>query len=196
MRISIRTTLTAVTLAALTAMTAAGCSSAAKSPAAGATAGGTAQGAATSAAAGSGSGSGTGSSQGGSSSELDVCKLLPLAQASSAGGETYASAVATTIAPGQDQCVYEGPASSYARMTVIVYQSDSGVTFQTVDAVQTGIGTVTNVSGVGDKAIAGAIELDVEAGSHVISVEGADGMATGDDSASIAVAKAVIAALG
>ena len=60
-------------------------------------------------------------------SDIDVCKLLTAAQASSLGGDTYATAVPTTIAPGQDQCVYEGPAASYARMTVIVYQADSGV---------------------------------------------------------------------
>lgn len=160
---------------------------------------GAAQGAATSAAAGSGSGSstgsGSGSSQGGSSSEIDACKLLSAAQASSIGGETYTAAVTSTIAPGQDQCAYATSDDSTA-LTIIVYQSNSGVTFQTMSSVQAGVGSVTNVSGVGDKAIAGSIELDVEAGSHLIAVEGANGMATGDDSASIALAKAVITALG
>ena len=193
MRFSISKTAAVVALAALTAMTAAGCSSSSKSPAAGAPASGAAQGAATTAAAGSGSGSG--SSQGGSSADIDACKLLSAAQASSIGGETYTSAATSTIAPGQDQCAYATSDDSNA-LTIIVYQPNSGVTFQTMSSVQAGVGTVTNVSGVGDKAIAGAIELDVQAGSHLIAVEGADGMITGDDSKSIALAKAVITALG
>ena len=195
MRFSISKTAAAVALAALTAMTAAGCSSSSKSPAAGAPASGAAQGAATTASAGTGSGSGSGSSQGGSSADIDACKLLSAAQASSIGGETYTSAATSTIAPGQDQCAYATSDDSNA-LTIIVYQPNSGVTFQTMSSVQAGVGTVTNVSGVGDKAIAGAIELDVQAGSHLIAVEGADGMITGDDSKSIALAKAVITALG
>ena len=55
------------------------------------------------------------------------------------------------------------------------------------------MGQVNAVSGVGDQAIAGEIELDVQVGNRIVSVEGAPG--GGDGSVSIGVGKAVVAAL-
>jgi hypothetical protein len=80
-------------------------------------------------------------------------------------------------------------------LVVIVYQPGSGVTWQTMTTVLKGTGTVTSVSGVGDKAMAGAVELDAQAGSRLVAIQGAGGTLTGDYSAAAAIAKAVIAAL-
>ena len=129
----------------------------------------------------------------GAGGEINACSLLPAAQASSLSGKQYTAATPSTIATGQDQCDYaraDGP-----DLTVIVYQPSSGVTFAMATSVQNGAGTVTNVSGVGDKAIAGSIELDVQAGDRLIAVEGAGGTLTGDYSQAVAIAKAIIAAL-
>lgn len=132
-------------------------------------------------------------SSGSGGAEIDACSLLSASQASSLVGNQYTAATPSTIAPGQDQCDYaraDGP-----DLTVIVYQPSSGVTFEMATSVQSGAGTVTNVSGVGDKAIAGSIELDVAIGDRIIAVEGAGGTLTGNYSRAVDVAKAVIAAL-
>ena len=132
-------------------------------------------------------------SSGGAGAEINACSLLSAAQASSLGGKQYTAATPSTIAPGQDQCEYHGADGS--DLTVIVYQPSSGVTFDMLSSVQKGAGTVTNVSGVGDQAIVGAIELDVQTGDRLIAVEGAGGTLTGDYSHAVAIAKAIIAAL-
>jgi hypothetical protein len=132
-------------------------------------------------------------SSGSGGAEIDACSLLSASQASSLVGNQYTAATPSTIAPGQDQCDYaraDGP-----DLIVIVYQPSSGVTFEMATSVQSGAGTVTNVSGVGDKAIAGEIELDVQAGDRIIAVEGAGGTLTSDYSRAVSVAKAIIAAL-
>ena len=125
--------------------------------------------------------------------EINACSLLSAAQASSLGGNQYTAATPSTIATGQDQCDYANAGGS--DLTVIVYQPSSGVSFAMVNSVQQGAGTVTPVSGVGDQAIAGAIELDVKTGDRLIAIEGAGGTLTGDYSHAVAVAKAIIAAL-
>jgi hypothetical protein len=130
---------------------------------------------------------------GGAGADINACSLLPAAQASSLSGKQYTAATPSTIATGQDQCEYKG--ADGADLTVIVYQPSSGVTFDMVNTVQQGAGTVTPVSGVGDQAIAGAIELDVKTGDRLIAVEGAGGTLTGDYSHAVAMAKAIIAAL-
>ena len=136
---------------------------------------------------------GASTSGGGTGAEINACSLLSVAQASSLAGNQYTAATPSTIAPGQDQCDYaraDGP-----DLTIIVYQPSSGVTLGMATSVQSGAGTVTDVSGVGDKAIAGSIELDVQTGDRIIAVEGAGGTLTGDYSRAVAVAKAIIAAL-
>jgi hypothetical protein len=77
---------------------------------------------------------------------------------------------------------------------VIVYQSGSGVTFDMLKSVQSGVGAVTDVSGVGDKAIGGPIELDIQAGDRLVAIQGAG--KGGNSSVAIAVGKAIVAALG
>ena len=132
-------------------------------------------------------------SSGGAGAEINACSLLSAAQASSLGGNQYTAATPSTIATGQDQCDYANAGGS--DLMVIVYQPSSGVTFDMLTSVQKGVGTVTNVSGVGDKAIVGSIELDVQTGDRLIAVEGAGGTLTGGYSGAVAIAKAIIAAL-
>ena len=135
--------------------------------------------------------SGDSSKSGGSN--FDACTLLSPAEVSSLEGHPYGAPTPQTIASGQDQCTYKNAAAP-VDLVVIVYQANSGVTFDMLKSVQSGVGAVTNISGVGDKAIAGSIELDVQVGDRLIAVEGAGG--GGSSSVSIALGKAAVAALG
>lgn len=107
-------------------------------------------------------------------------------------GKPYTSAKASTIASGQNQCAYSD--SNFDSLTVIVYQSTSGVSFQMLTTVQSGAGDTKPVSGVGDKAIIGQIELDAQAGNYLVAVQG-PGLLNDETAQATAVAKAVIAAL-
>ena len=131
---------------------------------------------------------------GGSASELDACTLLTTAEASTLGGKQFSAAASKTIARGQDQCTYTAGDNS-SSLIIIVYQPSSGVSWQMMTSVLSGSGAVTNVSGVGDKAMVGQIELDAQAGTRLVAIQGAGGNLTGDNSKAIAIAKAVIAAL-
>jgi hypothetical protein len=134
------------------------------------------------------------SSAGGNSSGTNACSLLSLAQASSlVGDRTFTAAVPSTIAAGQDQCAY-AVGGDTTNMIVIVYQPDSGVTFDMLSSVNASVGSIKTVSGVGDKAVIGSIELDAQAGSRAVAVEG--GFVGQDATAAIAVTKAIISALG
>jgi hypothetical protein len=175
--------LTAACLAAVAA-SATACSSGSKTAAA----------APATAAANSSPGSSGVAPGGGSGQDLNACALLSVTRASSLGSKHYSAAKAQVIAAGQDQCTYKGTGGG-SDLIVIVYQPVSGVTWQTMTSVLKGTGTVTSVSGVGDKAMVGAIELDAQAGSRLVAVLGAGGTLTGDHTAAAAIAKAVIAAL-
>ena len=133
------------------------------------------------------------SSTGNSSAQVDTCSLLPLAEAESLAAQQYSSATPQTIASGQDQCTYAS-ADQGADLVVIVYQPNSGVSFAMMKSVQNGVGPVAEVTGVGDQAIVGQIELDAQAGTRLVAVEGAGGLGSNEDRA-VAVAKAVIVAL-
>jgi hypothetical protein len=79
-------------------------------------------------------------------------------------------------------------------MIVIIYQPNSGVSFSTLTSTAD---ATTSVPGVGDKAMSGGIELDVEAGNKIIAIQAAGGIGYGGSfTGAIAVAKALIAALG
>lgn len=132
----------------------------------------------------------TSGSSGGTS---NACSLLSAAKVSTLAGHAYTSATPKTIANGQDQCTYANTAA-YIDLIVIVYQPTSGVTLDVLSSVQGGVGSTTSVVGVGDKAIAGTIELDIQAGDRLVAIEGAG--KSGDSSESIAIGKAVVAALG
>ena len=133
-------------------------------------------------------------SAGGSSADIDVCSLLSVAQATTLVAKyPYSASTPATIATGQDTCTYTntGPLPD---MVVIVYQPGSGVSFSVLTDAS---GATTSVSGVGDKAASGDIELDVQAGNRLIAVQAAGGIGyDGSFAGATAVAKAIIAALG
>lgn len=124
--------------------------------------------------------------------EINACSLLTGAQASSLTGRSYGTGTASTIAPGQDQCDYPYSGAGID-LTVIVYQPSSGVSWNVMTSVLSGVGTVQQVAGVGDKAMFAGIELDVATGKWLVSVQGAD--ALNADTGSIAVAKEIVGAL-
>jgi hypothetical protein len=134
------------------------------------------------------------SSAAGGSADIDACSLLSTARASSLVGKHYTAAAPKTIAAGQDQCTYNA-ANFGSDLTVIVYQPDGGVTMSMLKTVQAGAGKVTNLSGIGDAAIIGPLELDAQVGTKLIAIEGAGGTLIGDNTKAIAVAHAVISAL-
>ena len=131
---------------------------------------------------------------GNSASTLDACSLLSAARASSLVGKTYASAVTKTIATGQDQCTYDTTDNS-SSLVVVVYQPSSGVSWQMLKSVLSDTGAVTPVSGVGDRAMVGPIELDVQTGEQLVAIQGAGGTVTGNYSKVVEVAKSVVAGL-
>jgi hypothetical protein len=124
--------------------------------------------------------------------DIDACSLMTGAQASSLTGRSYGAGVSKTIALGQDQCTYpySGPSVD---LVVIIYQPNSGVSLDIMRSVLSGVGTVADVPGVGDKAIFAGIELDVATGQRLIAVQGAD--ALNSDTGAIAIAKHLVSAL-
>ena len=67
-------------------------------------------------------------------------------------------------------------------------------TWSTASGVLSSLGSTTSVSGVGDKAILGGEQLDVQAGARIIAIEG-DAVSTNSSGAE-ALAKKLISALG
>jgi hypothetical protein len=117
-----------------------------------------------------------------------------VAQASALTGARYTSDAPQSIAKGQDVCTYTN-SGNLPSMVVTIYQSDSGITWQSLSTVLAGIGAVTNVSGVGDKAIVGGgEELDAQVGDRYFDITGA-GALSGNSSAAVAVSKVIVAAL-
>lgn len=125
--------------------------------------------------------------------ELNACSLLTGAQASSLTGRAYGAGSASTIAPGQDQCDYPYSGAGID-LTVIVYQPSSGVSWDMMNSVLSGVGTVQQVSGVGDKAMFAGIELDFATGKWLVAIQGAGGL--GQDAGAIAIGKQLVGALG
>jgi hypothetical protein len=123
--------------------------------------------------------------------ELNACSLLTGAQASSLTGHQLDAGTASTLAPGQDACHYSGGGYD---LRVTVYQPSSGVSWATMQRVLSGAGTVTQVPGVGDKAMFGGIELDVATGKWLVAIQGADDK-VGQDASAIAIGKELVGAL-
>jgi hypothetical protein len=113
-------------------------------------------------------------------------------QASSLTGRKYGAGTPATIAPGQDQCTYpySGPSVD---LVVIVYAPTSGVSWSVMQSVLGGVGPITQVSGVGDKAMFAGIELDVQTGKWLVAIQGADDL--NKDAGAIAIAKQLVGAL-
>jgi hypothetical protein len=151
--------------------------------------------------AGGASNAGTGSSsapnsssgQSGNATDINACALVSASAASALMGQTFTGSSSQKLAPGQDSCTYATSDDSQA-LQVIVYQPSSGVTWSMMKAVQSQAGKVTPVSGVGDKAILGEIELDVQAGKHFVAIEG--GPVNADASGAESLARTIVTALG
>ncbi|HEY5230333.1 MAG TPA: hypothetical protein VIJ11_05530, partial [Galbitalea sp.] len=69
----------------------------------------------------------------------------------------------------------------------------SGVSWSVMQSVLGGVGTVTQVSGVGDKAMFSSIELDIQTGKWLIAIQGADNL--NQDTGAIAIGKELVGAL-
>jgi hypothetical protein len=144
-----------------------------------------------------------GSAAGGAAA-VDVCAIFPTMVAAKAGGLDLDSAVPDPSGAGQYGCTYGSDGDSAADFedipNVVVYTSASPMTLgalkNSLDASASQDGPTVAVSGVGDKAYAGADGVVAQAGDHLVEVSGLAGDLTGDHSMSTALAKAVIAALG
>jgi hypothetical protein len=143
----------------------------------------------------SGGGSTPGGSSGGSgaSGSTNVCNLISASAAGSALGATYTGAKAGTLSTGEDACTYAASGSPDA-LIVTVYEPSSGTNWTTFNGVLESVGPVKAISGVGDKASLGGTQLDVEAGSRFIAIEG--DAVTSNPSGAEALAKKLISALG
>jgi len=142
---------------------------------------------------GTSTGGGSTTAGGGSSGGTNVCSLISASAASSAMGVSYTGAKSGTLSTGEDTCTYATSASSTA-LIATVYESNSGMTWATASGVLSSLGSTTSVSGVGDKAILGGEQLDVQAGARIIAIEG-DAVSTNSSGAE-ALAKKLISALG
>jgi hypothetical protein len=127
--------------------------------------------------------------------KLDACSLLTGAQASSLTGRQFGAGATSTIAAGQDQCDYPYQGTDFGvDLIVIVYEPTSGVSWDTMSSVLSGVGTVMQVSGVGDKAMFAGVELDLATGKWLVAIQGAD-PGVGQDTGAIAIGKELVGAL-
>jgi hypothetical protein len=141
---------------------------------------------------------------GGAVAAVNVCAILPTMVAAKATGVDLDSAAPDPSGPGQYGCTYSSDGDSAADIEdnpdIVVYTSASPMTLDglkdSLDAAASQDGPTVAVSGVGDKAYAGAGGVIAQAGNHLIDVSGMAGDLTGDHSMSTALAKAVISALG
>jgi hypothetical protein len=142
-------------------------------------------------------GSTPGASSSGAGAAIDVCTVLPPAAASQASGLTLTSATASTPAQGQYFCNYSG--TGISNPDIAVYSADSGVTLAALKVALDGAASqdapTVAVSGVGDKAYAGADGVIAQFGDRFIAVQGVSDDIFGKHATSEALAKAVIAAL-
>ncbi|HEV2633888.1 MAG TPA: hypothetical protein VGX23_02005 [Actinocrinis sp.] len=135
---------------------------------------------------------------------MNVCALVSTMAASKATELDLDSAVPDPSGAGQYGCTYSSDGDSTADLEnnpdVVVYTAASPMTLDglkdSLDATASQDAPTVSVSGVGDKAYAGAGGVVVQAGNHLIDVSGMSGDLTGDHSLSTALAKAVISALG
>lgn len=140
-----------------------------------------------------GSTSGGSSGGSGSSGSTNVCSLISASAAGSAMGATYTGAKSGTLSTGEDACTYAASGSPDA-LIVTVYEPSSNTNWTTFNGVLESLGPVKAVSGVGDKASLGGTQLDVEAGTRFIAIEG--DAVTSNPSGAESLAKTLISALG
>ena len=78
---------------------------------------------------------------------FDVCTILPFAQAAQLSGQPYTQGTATS-SEGLYGCAYDDADATVPGLNVTILQDDSGDTWSAVHT-----GAVTDVSGLGDKAL-------------------------------------------
>ena len=117
-----------------------------------------------------------------------MCSLMPGTQAATLSGRAFGAGTESVLSPGAYQCEY--PYAGGVAMDIIVYAPNSGVNWAALQSQISGEGTVMQVSGVGDKAMFAAIDLDVATGKYLIDISAAGG--DGDDTGAIAIAKALV----
>jgi chitinase len=132
----------------------------------------------------------------GKSSSIDVCALVPAVAASGLLGKPVSSASSSSPLPGGHQCAY---ATDVLIVTVIVFDASSHVSLATLKPSLAGstspAAPLVAVSGVGDQAFAAASGLIASFGSNTLQIQGNVGDVAGNHATSIALAKAVIAAV-
>ena len=140
----------------------------------------------------------------GAAAAVNVCSILPTMVAAKATGVDLDSAVPDPSGAGMYGCTYSSDGDTTADLEdtphVVVFTSASPMTLgglkNSLDASASQDAPTVAVSGVGDKAYAGADGIVVQAGDHLIQVSGMADDLSGDHSMSTALAKAVITALG
>lgn len=165
-----RTTTAMLLVLTLGAFALAACSSSSsKTPVTASNAGTAASSQATTASKPASSPSSTTKKTGGSS--IDVCALLPAAQASSINSVTYDSSQSKSVASGYDTCTYHNSGSvdpiDIQNLDVsLLSLSGCWTSLQTAD------GPGTNVDGIGDAAFGYSIGIDVKVGDRCLEISG------------------------
>ena len=136
----------------------------------------------------------------GASSGGNVCSLLTAARASSITGVTYTASTPSSGASG-NSCLYKGPTGSPMNITVQTNAGSAAAWKNEMSTLGTDGEAAVMISGVGDRAATSTGSLGTQSGNWIIQVDNADEKAVnggnigGDFTASMAVAKAIIAAL-
>ncbi len=149
------------------------------------------------------SGSSVGAGPAASDMALDVCAIFPVSAAAKASGLNLTSAVADLGGSGQYGCTYSSDGTTAVDLEnnpdVTVYTSASPLT---LDGLKAGLDASASqnaptvaISGVGDKAYAGADGIIAQSGSHIVEVSGLATDLSGNHVASSAIANALLAAL-
>jgi hypothetical protein len=124
--------------------------------------------------------------------------------ASKTSGLDLSSSTADPSGAGQSGCSYASDGTSVAdlesQLNVTVYTSSSPLTLDklkaSLDASASKDAPTVPITGVGDKAYAGADGTIAQAGNHLVEVAGLASDLRGDHAASSTTASAVIAAIG
>jgi hypothetical protein len=140
----------------------------------------------------------------GSAKSVDVCAIFSVQAASKSSGVDLSSSAADPGGAGQYGCSYTSNGTSVAdlesQLDITVYTSASPLTLDklkaSLDASASQDAPTVSVSGVGDKAYAGADGTIAQAGDHIIEVAGLASDLRGDHAASSSTASALIAAIG
>jgi hypothetical protein len=143
-------------------------------------------------------------SSNGAASPINVCAIFSVQAASKASGLDLSSSAADPSGAGQYGCSYSSDGTSAAdlesQLDITVYTSSSPLTLDklkaSLDASASKDAPTVPITGVGDKAYAGARGTIAQAGDNRIEVAGLASDIRGDHAASNATAGAVIAAIG